>query len=159
MTESNFKAPFSQLFATFFGVGLLPGAPGTYGSVACLPLLWFLGTLDYSIRIPIFLVVAVLSVLWSERAGRAFGEEDCQKIVIDEVVGVWIPLVWLPEPSIVLFVVGLIAFRLFDITKPGPVGWCDRNIKGGLGVMMDDVVAGFIALPVVALVWFQWFAT
>ena len=151
--SDSFKAPISQAFATFFGAGLLPGAPGTYGSIACLPLLWWFGTLEYPLRFSIFAAVLALSVLWSERAGRAFGEEDCQKIVIDEVVGVWIPLVWLPEPTILLYAVGLIAFRLFDITKPGPVGWCDRNIKGGLGVVVDDVAAGVFAIPVVWATW------
>ena len=143
------KHPLSVLMATFFGVGFIPGAPGTYGAIACLPLLWFAGTLDWPIRLGLFVTTLIASVVWSDRAGKAFGEKDCQNIVIDEVVGVWIALVWLPEPTLAMFAVALVAFRLFDITKPWPISWLDENIDGGLGVVLDDVAAGLAAALVV----------
>jgi phosphatidylglycerophosphatase A len=89
-------------------------------------------------------------------AERAFGSEDDGRIVIDEVVGQLLalaPLFALPAPSRTKFlavVTGFVAFRAFDIAKPGPVRWAERRFEGGLGVMADDVVAGALAAGVVA---------
>jgi phosphatidylglycerophosphatase A len=91
--------------------------------------------------------------------GAATGREDDQRIVIDEVVGQWLalaPLLWLPgwrfgldAAGLVPLVTGFVAFRVLDVWKPGPVGWAERRFSGGLGVMLDDLVAG--ALGALAL--------
>ena len=122
----------SVLFATFFGVGFLPGGPGTYAAILSLPAIWWMTEIDLIWRVVAFSIVTVFAVFWSDAAGVYFEESDSQKIVIDEVVGVWLALLFVDEPDIATFLVGLVAFRFFDIVKPGPVRWADTHIKGGL---------------------------
>lgn len=152
----------SALIATLCGVGYLRPAPGTWGSLAALilawPLVWLLG--------PWVLLaatgIAFAAGLWAtavEIEGAA--DKDPGHIVIDEVVGQWIALwpvvigaAYAGVPLGALWpgwLAAFVLFRLFDIWKPGPVGWADRK-GGALGVMGDDVVAGLLAaLGVVAL--------
>ena len=110
--------------------------------------------------------------IWAaEEAGRAYGVEDDGRIVIDEIAGQWLALLplgplglsvsagnWRAPVVLGLLVTGFVAFRCFDIAKPGPVGWAERRFKGGLGVMMDDLIAGAFAAVVVTLVAFGIFA-
>ena len=152
----------SRLIATFGGVGLLRPAPGTWGSAAALPLGYLLHGIG---GFPLLLLatVAVFAIGWwaTLLEERATGAHDASEIVIDEVVGLWIALMpvsaglnhagvdpWLfPWPG---WVGAFVMFRLFDIWKPGPVGWADRK-PGALGVMLDDVIAGVFAACAVAL--------
>ncbi|MGI9433795.1 MAG: phosphatidylglycerophosphatase A family protein [Geminicoccaceae bacterium] len=135
----------ARWLATWFGVGHLPKAPGTFGSIAALPLAWLLVWLGG----PWLLLLASVLVfglgLWA--AGRyadQIGRKDPGSIVVDEVVGQWLTL--LPAPLDPLaYGLGLIAFRLFDILKPWPIHLFDRHVTGGLGVMIDDVVAAIYA--------------
>jgi len=134
------------LLGTFFGVGLLPLAPGTWGSLAALPIAaWTL--IQYG-PIALALLAAglfVLGIVVSEVYSRRTSETDPGPVVIDEVAGQWITL--LPAATSVWWhwVVGFALFRFFDIVKPWPIGWADRRVKGGFGVMIDDVVAGIYA--------------
>lgn len=151
MTET---APLSRwhpahLAATLFGIGLLPKAPGTWGSLAALPGAWALLAVGGAPALA--LGAALVSVLGIWAAGRyaaALGREDPGACIIDEVAGQWIAL--LPaglDP--VGFLVGFLAFRAFDIVKPWPVGWADRTLPGGFGIMADDLLAGCYAAAVV----------
>jgi phosphatidylglycerophosphatase A len=151
----------SRLIATFLYVGLLKPAPGTWGSLAALPVAWAL----HAIGGPVLLIAATLAVFavgWWATAVEIAGKEDQDpsEIVIDEVAGQWVAL-WPVSiggamagvPFTALWpgvVAAFLAFRLFDIWKPGPVGLADRQ-KGPTGVMLDDVVAGWLAAMVVAL--------
>lgn len=93
--------------------------------------------------------IAVFAVgVWaSARYAVALGGDDPGAVVVDEVAGQWLTLVPLAmEP--LAYLLGFAAFRLFDIVKPWPVGWCDRHVKGGLGIMLDDVVAAVYAAAV-----------
>lgn len=144
-----------RLITTFFYSGYLRPAPGTWGSLASLPaafcLLWLGG--------PWLLLGASLGVFWlgiwavaEDTRGQA--DHDPSEIVIDEVVGQWIALLpvgfgaAMTDASLLALYPGWIAgfalFRLFDILKPGPVGWADRR-GDALGVMLDDVIAGVAA--------------
>ncbi len=144
------KAPLSMFFATCAGIGHIPGGPGTYASIAALPFIWWLShTLTVLENGVLLAVIALLGWLWCERAGKALEEEDSGKIVVDEWVGVWLALFPFGPLTIPDLVVGLLAFRFFDIRKPWPVGWADKNVKGGLGVMLDDLLAGLMAMIVV----------
>ncbi|MCG6903604.1 MAG: phosphatidylglycerophosphatase A [Rhodobacter sp.] len=152
----------SRLIATFFGVGLLPFAPGTWGSAAAIPVAWVIHGLGGFPALA-FAAVAVTLIGWWATAVSTRGQEnhDPGEIVIDEVAGMWIALLplsaglwhagadaWLfPWPG---WVGGFILFRLFDIRKPGPVGWADRR-NDALGVMLDDVIAGVMAAAGVAV--------
>ena len=146
--------PFSHpatLIATWFGSGLLPKGPGTWGSLAALPFAWIIAIAGG----PWLLAAAALLVfavgLWaSHRYAEALGEADPGSVVVDEVVGQWIAL--LPVAlSPAHYAIAFIAFRFFDILKPWPVNLLDRRLKGALGIMADDVMAGFYAAAVTFL--------
>ncbi|MGK0674657.1 MAG: phosphatidylglycerophosphatase A [Halothiobacillaceae bacterium] len=126
------------------GSGLVPAAPGTFGTlVALLP--WFLlAQLALPLYLGVVLLAAIAGVWLCGEAARKMGREDPGSIVWDEWVGVWIALTGLPLqwPWILA---GLVAFRMFDILKPWPVGWLDRRFHGGLGIMLDDIAAGIMA--------------
>ncbi|MBS0194292.1 MAG: phosphatidylglycerophosphatase A [Proteobacteria bacterium] len=132
--------------ATGFGSGLSPRAPGTVGSAAAL-LPWWLWLRELSL--PYYLAALVIAFavgVWAAHwVVRRSGVDDPQMVVWDEFVGVWIALLAAPA-GWVWMLAGFALFRLFDIAKPWPVGWADRTVKGGLGVMFDDVLAGLYAL-------------
>lgn len=141
------------LLATVFGSGLSPVAPGTIGSIAALPMAWWLMQFDFSV-IGVVCVITMLVGVWAcSRAGAVFGVYDHGSIVIDEVLGQWLAI-WLSvwalgdaAQSVWLYLVAFFWFRVFDIIKPWPVSWFDQKVKGGFGVMMDDVAAGVMAAP------------
>ena len=130
--------------ATGFGSGWLPKAPGTWGSLAGM-LLWLglhqLAPASYAAAL------AVLFVLGTAAAGAAekiLDQGDPGAVVIDEIVGQLITLAFVPAHPLAI-AAGFALFRFFDILKPFPVGWLDRHIHGGLGIMLDDVAAGACA--------------
>ncbi len=145
----------AQFVATIGGVGYLRPAPGTWGSLVALPM----AALLHLIGGPWLLVIAIIAIffegLWATtQVTRWQDDHDPSYVVVDEVVGQWIALLplsfgaWHVGASIFALWPGWIAafvlFRLFDILKPGPVGWADRR-NTPLGVMLDDVIAGVFA--------------
>lgn len=136
--------------ATGFGSGLAPAAPGTMGSIAGILPWLLLRELPLPLILASILLVFVLGVLASEWATRQLGSDDPGCVVVDEWVGLWIALLVAPSGWLWLLA-GFVLFRLFDILKPWPVGWLDRNLDGGIGVMADDVAAGFMAASVLLL--------
>jgi len=133
--------------ASGFGSGFSPFAPGTVGSAAALlPWLWLrvLPLPYYALAIVLAFAIGVWASAWVVRRS---GVQDPQVVVWDEFVGVWIALLAAPA-GWAWTLAGFALFRLFDIWKPWPVGWADERIHGGLGVMLDDVVAGIYALLV-----------
>lgn len=132
----------ATLLATWFGVGLLPRAPGTWGSLAALPLAWLLGMAGGSLAVAGGAAVIFLAGWWAaERVVRRGGDGDPSFVVIDEVAGQLVALAVIPLDP-VLYAAAFLGFRVFDILKPWPVGWADRALKGGLGIMLDDLFAG-----------------
>lgn len=141
--------------ATGFGSGLVPFAPGTAGSLAAL-LPWLaLRELPLPAYLAVLLFAFVVGVWACDWTIRRLGVEDPGLVVWDEFVGIWITLAALPDHWVYV-VAGFALFRLFDIAKPWPVGWADRRIKGGLGTMVDDCLAGLYALAAVQLLaWWE----
>jgi phosphatidylglycerophosphatase A len=136
-----------------FGSGLAPVAQGTFGSLAAL-LPWLLLR---ELPLPLYVLVLLFGFaggVWAcNVASRALGVADHRSLVWDEFIGQWVallPLLMLPAPWWAI-VVGFALFRLFDVWKPWPISWLDRRVKGGMGVMIDDVVAGVFAAIVLAL--------
>jgi phosphatidylglycerophosphatase A len=144
---------FFLLFATGFGVGYSPVAPGTLGTLIAIPIYYFLS----EIPSPLYEVTLVgfffLSVWVSGNAERLFGKEDDQRIVIDEVIGFLITMLWVPK-TIRFILIGFFLFRFFDILKPFPIRHLEKRLKGGFGVVLDDVAAGVYANIVLRLIYF-----
>ena len=133
------------LIASGAGSGLAPRAPGTFGSLAALLPWWGISALPVWAYLLVCAAAFGLGVWVSARLTREPGAEDPGWIVIDEWVGLWLALFLLPAGWLWI-VAGFLLFRLFDIAKPWPVGWADRSVHGGLGVMLDDALAGLMAL-------------
>lgn len=145
----------AQILATFFGVGWLKPAPGTWGSLAALPAAWALHEMGGIVLLVVATVVVFAAGWWATKvATQGQDDHDPSEIVVDEVVGQWIAL-WAVsyaasqhDLQVTALWPGWIAafalFRLFDITKWGPIGWADRR-GDALGVMLDDVIAGVFA--------------
>ena len=134
-----------KLFLTFFYTGLLPKAPGTWGTIAgaiaALPILWYFPPTTLFLATILLSLIAVNEINKEEAQS---GLHDASEIVIDEVAGIWLALsmsgaTWLQIVFSVLY------FRLFDIWKPSVIGRIDREVKGGLGVIGDDLLAGVFA--------------
>ena len=141
----------ARLVASFGGIGFLPRAPGTWGSAAALAIGAAILALDGERVLVAAVVVAVLAGLWA--IPRAGGDADPGWVVIDEVAGMWLAMLPLVRPGWPGLLAAFALFRLFDITKPGPIGMLDR-MPGRFGVMGDDVAAGLAAAVLVALL--QW---
>lgn len=140
-----------MLLATGLGSGLSPWAPGTVASIVALPIWWFgLSMLPVTIAIGLLIVLCAIAVWIVNIACHATGVGDDGAIVIDEWLGMWIALLACPR-TLPAMLAAFVLFRLFDIAKPWPVSWADRAVGGGLGVMLDDVFAGILALAVLQL--------
>ena len=136
--------------ATGAGSGYLPKAPGTWGTLVGLLLWWPLAGLSLTAYLATVAVLFLVGVASAGATEKILDRGDPGVVVIDEIVGVLIALTAAPlHPAAAL--VGFALFRLFDIAKPFPVGWVDRHLHGGLGIMLDDVVAGLYALLVLHL--------
>ena len=135
--------------AVGFGSGLLKPAPGTWGSLLALVLGY--GMVVQGVTIEVFAAaivgVSVVGTLTINRIEKLSGVHDAPEIVIDEVAGMWIAMLplWHLGADYILVVLAFILFRIFDILKPWPIGWLDKQVSGGFGVMVDDIVAGILA--------------
>ena len=156
MTTSTEQAKFPMIVATFFGAGLSPVAPGTVGSLAALPLAYFLLSVPVGQAMLVIGALFLMGVWASNAIEAALEQHDASLIVIDEVVGQCLVVTLLDVflrgavDTNLLLLLSFIGFRLFDIIKPWPVGWVDRKIGDGVGVMLDDVVAALLTVPFLA---------
>lgn len=134
------------LIATWCGVGLIPKAPGTCGSLAALPIAWVIRVLWGVPGLAAADAVVFVVGCWAAAAiAGASRIPDPGAVVVDEVAGQWLTLLAAPLDPLA-WGLGFALFRLFDIWKPWPVGWLDRHITGGIGIMLDDVAAAAYAL-------------
>jgi phosphatidylglycerophosphatase A len=149
--KSSIKIPVSYLknpihfMALGFGSGLMPKAPGTYGTLAAIPLYLILSQLNLALYLIITGIVCVAGVYICDYTSKALGVHDHSGIVIDEIAGYFITMIAVPN-EMIWMLLGFVLFRFFDILKPWPISWLDKNLQGGLGIMLDDVLAGFLAL-------------
>jgi len=140
------------LLATWWGVGYVPRAPGTAGTIAAIPLYFLLRLLPLYGYLACVLAIGLVACWAAGEAERIFQEQDSQRIVIDEAVGFFITMAALP-PTWPYLIGGFCFFRCFDILKPPPIRLIERTVKGGYGVVLDDVLAGIyahIALRIIA---------
>lgn len=136
-----------HLLAAGFGSGLAPRAPGTFGTLAALPFWWVLQQLGTPWYWGVVGAAFLVGIYLCGRTARDLRTHDHGAIVWDEFVGLWIALAWAPAQWLWV-TAGFLLFRLFDIWKPWPISWCDRRVRGGFGIMLDDVLAGALALVV-----------
>ena len=135
----------AHFIALGFGAGLAPAAPGTFGTLAGLALYWLLALAAPPLVIAFLAIPAFFLGVWAcERTGRDLGVQDHGAMVWDEIVA-FLPLAALASSSLVLQAAAFVLFRLFDVWKPYPIRLVEKNVKGGMGVMVDDLMAGAYA--------------
>lgn len=137
------KSPI--LFLAFgFGSGLSKIMPGTMGTLAALPLYYFLADLPILAFLGVIVVSFILGCYLCEKASKALHVHDHPGIVWDEFVGLWITFILVPFAWQTMLA-GFVLFRIFDMAKPWPIKWVDKHVHGGFGIMVDDVLAGIAA--------------
>lgn len=141
----------AHLLAFGFGIGLVPVAPGTFGTLLALPLFWALSPRLGAVEFLVLIGAMFLIGIWAcEIAGRAMGQPDHGGMVWDEVVAFLLVLFFTPALPY-WQAAAFLLFRLFDILKPPPIRYYDRTVKGGFGVMFDDLIAAFYTLLALAI--------
>ncbi|MCL1078843.1 phosphatidylglycerophosphatase A [Parashewanella spongiae] len=140
----SLKNPIHFL-ALGFGSGLAAKAPGTFGTLAALPVFLLLSFLPVSSYILVTIIVSVVGIYICDKAARDMGVHDHGAIVWDEVAGLLTTLIAVPMQW-QWILVGFALFRFFDIIKPWPIKWLDAKVSGGFGIMIDDIVAGIFSL-------------
>lgn len=140
----SLKNPIHFL-ALGFGSGLAAKAPGTFGTLAAVPLYLLLAQLPLSWYLAVTLICVLAGIYICDKAAKDMGVHDHGAIVWDEVAGLLITMIAAPA-GVIWLVVGFVLFRFFDIIKPWPIRWLDAKVEGGFGIMIDDVLAGIFAL-------------
>lgn len=144
LSRLSLKNPIHFL-ALGFGSGLAAKAPGTFGTLAAIPVYLLLAQLPLAWYLAVTLVCVIAGIYICDKAAKDMGVHDHGAIVWDEVAGLLITMIAAPA-GILWLAVGFVLFRLFDILKPWPIRWLDAKVEGGFGIMIDDVLAGVFAL-------------
>ncbi|MBL94913.1 MAG: phosphatidylglycerophosphatase A [Magnetovibrio sp.] len=145
------KLNVSTILSTWFGVGYIPIMPGTAGSLIALPIAWIIiESFGHAWFLALLLSVLLLGIIVSDQCRKRYKEKDPSRIVIDEVVGQWVSVLFI-APDILYYSFGFVLFRFFDILKPWPISWVDQHIENGLGIMLDDVLAGIFSLIILVI--------
>ena len=152
--KKNIKK-ITHFLALGFGSGLSPKAPGTAGTLAAIPIYILLSYLSAGPYIIVVFIMSMAGIYLCDTTSKDFAVEDDPRIVWDEIVG-YLLTMFLAPVGWQWMALGFVLFRFFDILKPWPISVCDRSIKGGLGIMLDDVLAGMGAWGILQLlrIWF-----
>ena len=154
--QPSFKLLFSHpahFCALGFGSGLAKKAPGTFGTLIGFPLFWLIADLGFYVQFIIISALFLIGIYFCERTGKALGVSDHGAIVWDEIVAMMLVLT-VTFNQWQWWLTAFLLFRLFDIWKPAPIRQCDTKIKGGLGVMLDDLLAAiYVIISLKALEW------
>ncbi len=140
-----------QFLALGFGSGLAPKAPGTFGTLAAIPIFLLLSLLSPWVYMSAVLLMSIAGIYICGKTAKDVGVHDHGAIVWDEFVGFFITMFMVPL-SVTSIIVGFILFRLFDIFKPWPISIADKKLQGGFGIMFDDVLAGIFSLVIMHLI-------
>jgi phosphatidylglycerophosphatase A len=133
------------------GSGAAPWAPGTFGTAAAVLIYVLLPPMSVAVYL-LFLALTFAAGIWlCGRTAADIGVHDHGGIVWDEFVGLWLTMLLAP-PGLLWLALGFLLFRAFDIVKPWPIAWCDKHVEGGLGIMIDDILAGLMALACLQLI-------
>lgn len=142
--NANSLDKIALLLSIWFGTGLLPGIPGTFGTAGAIPLYLLIDFLGARYQV-LFVLIIIIGAIWSaHRSHNILGRVDPREIVIDEVAGFLLTVIFIPFNWLTL-IAGFFLFRFFDILKPPPVKTIEKKVKGGLGIVLDDLLAGVYA--------------
>lgn len=147
--SSVWKNPIHFL-AFGLGSGAAPKAPGTVGTLAAIPLFLLLQPLAWHWYLLVLVVTFLVGIYLCGKTSEDMGVHDHGGIVWDEFVGYWVTMFAAPAGWLWI-VIGFVLFRIFDIAKPWPISWADKKVHGGFGIMLDDLLAGLMALAVLQL--------
>lgn len=139
---------FAKAIATALGAGYSPIAPGTCGTAVTVPLALALNPLPLWQYVIVLIGVTLVGIWAAGRADRAWGTHDSGRIVVDEVAGYLTTMALVDRGHWIPLSVGFVVFRALDIIKPPPIRWLDRNVPGGVGVVIDDVAAGVLGMVI-----------
>ena len=142
--KADFPGKLALALASWFYAGLMPGAPGTFGTLMAVPLILALNHLGEFYE-GLALLLLIPTAIWaSSLSERHLGRNDPPEVVIDEVAGFLLTLFLLPLSWLTLSL-GFVLFRFFDIAKPFPIRWLEKRVRGGTGIVLDDLLAGVYA--------------
>lgn len=145
--SSVWKNPW-HFIAFGFGTGCIPVAPGTFGTLIAIPLYLYLETYSQTFYLIALIAIIIFSVWLSEKVSKEIHVHDHQGMNIDEIVGFLVTMAYAPY-GWGWIILGVVLFRFFDIVKPFPIRQIDERVKGGLGVILDDVLAGIYSLIII----------
>ena len=154
MNIQNLRDFTIKSLASGFGLGMIPKAPGTFGTFLGIPIFYFITNRQNIQSLLFIFFFSLAACVVAELAGPLFGKTDSPHIVIDEVAGFIVTVCWLPMTWQTILI-GFIIFRILDITKPGPIRFVEKRIPGGIGVVADDVVAGIIGNIILQIIYSQ----
>jgi len=149
--KNNIRIPVAYLknplhfISLGFGSGLASKAPGTFGTLAAVPLYMLLAQFELWVFLSVTVLISVAGIYLCGYTSKALGVHDHSGIVIDEVAGYLITMIAVPFHW-KWIIAGFVLFRFFDIFKPWPISWLDKKVSGGFGIMIDDVLAGIFSL-------------
>lgn len=147
---------WQHFLALGFGSGLAPKAPGTFGTLVALPLVWLLSLAGTGWFVAFLVAGTLLGIYVCGKAAADVGEHDHGAIVWDEIIGFTLTMLLVPI-SLTSLLLGFALFRFFDIVKPWPIRWFDQRVHGGFGIMLDDLLAALPALLILhSLVYLGW---
>ena len=147
--ESIWKNPW-HFIAFGFGTGAIPVAPGTFGTLITIPLYLFLASFSHTFYLICTIAIIIFSIWLCEKTSKEIHIHDHQGMCIDEVVGFLVTMYCAPY-GWGWIILGVILFRIFDIWKPWPIRQIDAHVKGGFGMILDDVIAGLFSLVIIQL--------
>jgi phosphatidylglycerophosphatase A len=150
--KADMRKPI-HLLAFGFGSGLMPKAPGTFGTLAAIPIYLLIEPLSLWLYLLLVTVGFLVGIWICDQTSNDLGVHDHSGIVWDEIIGYLLAMAFVPF-TLWWVLIGFGLFRLFDILKPWPIGWLDKRVGGGLGIMLDDLVAGLFAGLVMLLLQF-----
>lgn len=146
-TDVNFRELLKRpmcFLGLGFGSGLAPVAPGTFGTIVAIPIYLMMQHLPLWLYLAMTVAAFFIGIAICQQSADWLGKDDPSAVVWDEIVGYLVTMVAAPTGWLWVLT-GFILFRLFDILKPWPISWFDKNLHGGLGIMADDVIAGIFA--------------
>jgi len=142
---------FSQIFSTLFFIGYIKWIPGTVGSFISLIIIIILNDIiNINLFIVLFVILLILSIIFIEKYSKNIRKHDAKEIIIDEFLGIYLIIIVTNDYNLfndyIKFLLIFIFFRFFDIMKPFPANWIDKNIKNAYGVILDDLIAGIYTI-------------